>query len=1061
MVFSLGIDTGSVSAKWVLTGQREEIEKLVNKNGDLFAGVDRFGPDLEKSIAVSRYTRIQGDPLETVTASLSGLFNVISPARIGSAAVTGASAALISEALGIPVENEFRAAAEAVSFLYPGVVNIFEMGGENSKYIRITGENATAGITEYETNGDCAAGTGSFIDQQALRLRYAVEDVGDLVASTKRSPKIAGRCSVFAKSDMVHAQQKGYRPEEILRGLCEAVARNFKSNITRGKKIEGRTAFIGGVALNGGVAEAVRNVFGLDREEFIVPGQCAYTGAIGAAILASRVKGEKFDGAALAEKIRGNSRPARSSFPSWKRLSRENVSFLRDRIDSFSIDEADIPVDAWLGLDIGSVSTNLALIARDGSVIDEVYLRTNARPIEVVGEGLRILSERTGEKIRIRGAGATGSGRELIGELVGADTINDEITAHKTGASFIGEKLLGRKVDTIFEIGGQDSKYISIDDGIVVDFAMNEACAAGTGSFLEEQAAKLDIDIIDEFSCEAFASQAPLRLGERCTVYMERDLSSYQKAGAGKRDLIAGLACSVVQNYLNRVVRGRKIGDVVFFQGGTAYNDAVAAAFSQILDREIIVPPYNGVMGAIGVALLAKEKTMALGTASSFRGMDISKVEYNIREFSCNGCTNFCDIQEFTVEGRKTYWGDKCGEKFHKRVKGESVPVIGDLMKEYISLLERDTIELVEEKIGKKIDTNPPGSKGKITAGIPSAMFYYDTFPFWSTFLRATGLEVVTTPETNRETVNRGIEGSVAEPCAPVQVAHGHVAMLLEEEIDLIFIPNIIDTETDNDAAGSYVCPWGQTLPFVIRSMPALEGRQDMLASPIVHFREGEKFVEKELWRFARQFGGSRKRNRLAVRAAYTAQKLFVDAIKEAGRKALRQLEEKNEPGIILAGRPYNLMDREINIDVPGKLRDYYGVNVIPLFFLPLDGIDISEEGSNMFWNYGRKILQAAKFASEKENLHLIYMTNFKCGPDSYIKHFCGRASSRPWLALQFDAHGNDAGMMTRCEAYLDSKGVLRWWKKEAGPSKAGRSSYPECLREDPKLSRQRFGTSG
>ena len=317
------------------------------------------------------------------------------------------------------------------------------------------------------------------------------------------------------------------------------------------------------------------------------------------------------------------------------------------------------------------------------------------------------------------------------------------------------------------------------------------------------------------------------------------------------------------------------------------------------------------------------------------------------------------------------------------------------------------------------------------------------------------------TPETNRKIVNRGIELSVAEPCAPVQAAHGHVAMLLEKDPDLIFIPNIIDAEADPGSPGSYICPWGQTLPFVIRSMPALEGREDLVVSPAVHFREGERFVEKELWRFSKRFGRSRKRSRLAVKAAYAAQRLFQREIRASGEMALARLYETDEPGIILAGRPYNLIDRELNMDVPGKLRDYYGANVIPIFFLPLDNVDISSEGSNMFWNYGRKILQAAKFASERENLHLIYITNFKCGPDSYIKHFCDRASSRPWLALQFDAHGNDAGIMTRCEAYLDSKGVLRWWKKKGGPSKAGHSTYQECPREEPKPLQQHFGTSG
>lgn len=1066
MGIALGIDVGTVSAKWAMLGPKERLEQLYHSADGLVSGLVSFRPDARKAIIVSKYVRVQGNPLDAVRTCLKELFEYIEPGELDSVVITGATAKLVSEAFGARVENEFKAVATGIGKLYPDVINIFEMGGENSKYIRIVNENGTTGITEYETNGDCAAGTGSFMDQQACRLCYGIEEVGDVVSSVRRFPKIAGRCSVFAKSDMVHAQQKGYMPDEVLRGLCEAVARNFKSNITKGKRITGRTAFIGGVALNSGVADSVRKVFGFEKDEFFVPDECVYIGAIGSAIVASK-DGIGFNPRQFAEKIKRKNMDICGSFPSWQPLSKDNVNFLRDRINNFSFDDidscgaADLPVDVYLGLDVGSVSTNLALVGQDGSVIEEVYLRTQARPIEVVSEGLRILNERTRGRVRIRGVGTTGSGRELIGELVGADTINDEITAHKTGASFIGENLLGRKVDTIFEIGGQDSKYIYIDDGVVIDFAMNEACAAGTGSFLEEQAAKLDIDIIGEFSRMAFSSRSPVRLGERCTVYMEQDISSCQKMGARKNDLVAGLAYSVVQNYLNRVVRGRKIGDVIFFQGGTAYNDSVAAAFSGILGREIIVPPYNGVIGAIGVALLAREKITALGKSTSFRGFDISRIEYDIREFTCKGCANYCDIQEFTVAGRKTYWGDKCGEKFRKRTRVPTKPVIPDLMKEYMKLLKRDPLPLVEEKLGGRVDISVPKGRRKVTAGIPAAMFYYDTFPFWNMYLRALGMDVVTSAETNRKTVHRGIEESVAEPCSPVQVAHGHVLQLLEEEVDLVFVPNTIDVETDAPETGSYICPWGQTLPFVIRSMPALEGREDMISCPLVHFREGERFVEKELRRFAKKYGIGRRRNRSAVRAAYSAQSLFRESILAAGTKALWKLEEKHEHGIIMAGRPYNVMDREINMDVPGKLRDYYGVNVIPIFFLPLDGINTEEEGSNMFWNYGRRILQAAKYTSDRENLHLIYITNFKCGPDSYIKHFCDRASARPWLALQFDAHGNDAGIMTRCEAYLDSKGVLRWWKKEAGPSKEGRSIYRGCLPEEPKLLRQRSGTLG
>ncbi len=313
-------------------------------------------------------------------------------------------------------------------------------------------------------------------------------------------------------------------------------------------------------------------------------------------------------------------------------------------------------------------------------MVKEIYVKTDGRPVEVVNKGLADIWNEMGPRLNILGVATTGSGRELIGELIGADTVNDEITAHKTGATFIGRKLIDRVPDTIFEIGGQDSKFISLQDGVVVDFAMNEACAAGTGSFLEEQAEKLGINIIGEFAELALSSEAPVRLGERCTVFMERDVNSYLQRGADKKDLVAGLAYSIAYNYLNRLVGRRHIGDTIYFQGGTAYNDSVAAAFSMILDKDIIVPPYNGVVGAIGAALLAREKMSATSAPSRFRGWDLEKVDYTMREFTCKGCSNECDIRQFTIGDEKTYWGDKCSDRYRKRAKVDREPIIRDLV---------------------------------------------------------------------------------------------------------------------------------------------------------------------------------------------------------------------------------------------------------------------------------------------------------------------------------------------------------------------------------------------
>ena len=316
-----------------------------------------------------------------------------------------------------------------------------------------------------------------------------------------------------------------------------------------------------------------------------------------------------------------------------------------------------------------------------GEVVKEIYVKTDGRPVEVVNKGLADIWNEMGPRLDILGVATTGSGRELIGELIGADTVNDEITAHKTGATFIGRKLIDRVPDTIFEIGGQDSKFISLQDGVVVDFAMNEACAAGTGSFLEEQAEKLGINIIGEFAELALSSEAPVRLGERCTVFMERDVNSYLQRGADKKDLVAGLAYSIAYNYLNRLVgrtphrrhhllpgrhRLQRLGGGrLQHDPGQGHHRAAAQRGGRRHRRGAAGPREDG-----GHA--ARPPASAAGTWS--------KVDYTIREFTCKGCTNECDIRQFTIGDEKTYWGDKCSDRYRKRAKVDKEPVIRDLV---------------------------------------------------------------------------------------------------------------------------------------------------------------------------------------------------------------------------------------------------------------------------------------------------------------------------------------------------------------------------------------------
>ncbi len=1019
MSFGVGIDIGSVSLKiaaWAGDAEgRKNIEALVR---ECFFRVIR---EKDGSLtAVSPYYRINGQPVKAAADQLKKIKDVLGDIRSSNVIFTGSGGRLVATLLGASYMNEFKSVARAVAKLEDGVRTVFEMGGENAKYVLLS---EAGEIEDYETNGDCAAGTGSFLDQQASRLKYKVEDIGKVVLKADKKAHVAGRCSVFAKSDMIHAQQKGYQPNEILKGLCEAVARNFKSSIVKGKPVVPPVAFVGGLAMNEGVILALRDVMGLEEKDLIVPEYHAWASAVGCAFVAASDSVKDTDNILNIEKLDSLKVSGEGVFPSSRPLSMDNVELLRDRVDCRSkAVKPGVKVDAFLGIDIGSVSTNLVVIDTDGEVIHEIYLRTRGRPIEAVDEGLQELKERFGDNINILGVGTTGSGRELIGQLVGADTINDEITAHKTGADFISSRILGEKVDTIFEIGGQDSKFIRLQDGIVVDFTMNEACAAGTGSFLEEQAEKLGVSIKGEFANLALSSEAPIRLGERCTVFMEQDVVSYQHKGAAKEDLIAGLAYSVVLNYLNRVVRGRPLGNVIFFQGGTAYNDAVAAAFASVLGKRIIVPPHNGVMGAIGEALLAREKYLAEKYTTKFRGFDIKKVPYRIREFTCHACPNKCDIQEFTVENVRTYWGDKCSEKYRTAVRVEREPVIPDL------IAYRDKLLWEMPKVNSK--------RRGIRIGIPRHMYFYERFPFWSTYFAELGFDVVVSDPTNKDIVKEGLEAVVAQPCFPIEVAHGHAADLLKKGVDYILVPNQINAETNDHKVNSHVCPWGQTLPFVMRRSPRFAGHEDLFLIPVVEFRRTREEVASQLYNTVKKFGISKKENYAACVTAFEKQDEFKSRLLKKGAEALRQLRLTGEPGIVLVGRPYNLYDRTINLNIPAKLRKQYGANVIPMDFLPLDEMPINDVNDNMYWNYGRKILQAAKITAGSPNLHLIYFTNFKCGPDSYIKQFAVDAAGKPFLTLQFDGHGNDAGMMTRVEAYLDSKGVLRWWSKKSKEEK-------------------------
>ncbi|MFZ5943451.1 MAG: acyl-CoA dehydratase activase [Bacillota bacterium] len=310
----------------------------------------------------------------------------------------------------------------------------------------------------------------------------------------------------------------------------------------------------------------------------------------------------------------------------------------------------------YLGIDVGSVSTNFVLIDKDHQVAKALYLRTQGRPMETIKKGMVELYSQLPAKTQICGVGTTGSGRQLAALIVGADVVKNEITAHAVAAA---DQVEG--VHTVLEIGGQDSKIIILEDGIVSDFAMNTVCAAGTGSFLDQQAARLGLSI-EEFATLALENKNPVRIAGRCSVFAESDMIHKQQLGHSLPDIIAGLCQALVRNYLNNVGKGKEIKPPIIFQGGVAANPGIRIAFEKALNTKVIIPKYFNVMGALGSAILAKE-SVAKSQNSKFYGFNLIEEDYSTSSFECKGCPNNCEVIELNVNGSlRARWGDKCNK---------------------------------------------------------------------------------------------------------------------------------------------------------------------------------------------------------------------------------------------------------------------------------------------------------------------------------------------------------------------------------------------------------------
>jgi predicted CoA-substrate-specific enzyme activase len=988
--YYVGIDAGSVSLNCVVVNQKKVI------------------------VYESPYKRHLGKVEEEVLELFEDLYQRFGQEKIKAVAFTGNHGQKISQKVG--GFYEFETISEVLGSLSvrPDAKSIISMGGQDIALFQVSHDGVSWELEYFNTNGPCASGTGSFIDQQAQRLATAIysEEVdisqdqtdrilGDFIKLGLKSEKpanVACRCTVFTKSDMIHLQNKGEKLEDIIYGLHLGNARNYMSTIVCNRVLENPILFIGGLSMNELQVRAFKDYF----PELIVPEHNASVGALGVALHALDQGLENNLHLEASELIMGEET---LEFPVAPKLELKETYFPEDNeVEKRSFPEKE---RVYLGIDVGSTTTKYALMDENREIIHKSYVHTQGKPIEVTQGLLRIIQDEMGDKVEIIGTATTGSGRNVVGDFLNADLIIDEITAHARGAVEIDPGI-----DTIFEIGGQDSKYIYIQNAYPLDFDMNKVCAAGTGSFLHELANKYGINIVGEFQDIALSSETPVKLAERCTVFMESDLVSYLQKGLPRDDLIAGLCYAIVYNYLNRVVGKRKTGQKVMFLGGPSLNKAVVAAFENVLGRGLVVPKHREVLGAFGAAISLQEKMAVENlTTSTFRGLKSAiNDQMGYKEKVCradDSCHNQCKLKIYDFDGRKSIWGGECGRYDLIRGKGSK--------KENFFLLREKIWQSHMAGVYEELRGEPMVEvDGRPTMGMQRSLYSLQTGVLWAHFFDRLGYRVVFTPPTNSQISSEGIEAMTSETCYPVKVSHGHVKALVGKT-RYLFLPSIVNMPTPKESERGFYCPLVSSNQYMVRV--ALDLDKASILSPIIHLKYDTSTLAVELSeQLSKKLGKSRSEIEKALEYGLERQNVFVDEMYAVGREIIATHPEYM-PLVLVTGRPYNLYDERLNLRL-GQNMAKIGVNAVPMDFIDVSGVDLSDFPA-MYWGLGAQILRTARFIVDRPNYFGLHITNFSCGADSFIEHFYKHImGDKPYLILELDEHSAVAGVMTRLEAY-------------------------------------------
>ena len=869
--------------------------------------------------------------------------------------ITGSAGLGVAKAAGLDFVQEVYATAAAVNTYIPDTDAVIELGGEDAKIIFF------GGALEERMNGSCAGGTGAFIDQMATLMNVTVNELDELSLKHEKIYPIASRCGVFAKSDIQPILNQGGRKEDVAASIFQAVVDQTVAGLTQGRELKGKIVFLGGpLHFLMGLRQRFVETLGLDEEHAIFPQDGDCFAAMGAALCSADYEARPFEELLrLLEESRGATSTVDTMPPLFE--SQEEYDAFTARHNASTPPQLDIAAytgDAYLGIDAGSTTTKMVLIAPDGGLLYTYYHSNLGNPVAIVLEQLREIYKLCGDRITIKGSAVTGYGEDLIKNAFSCDLGLVETVAHYRAAAHFNPD-----VDFIIDIGGQDMKCFKIRNGAVDSIMLNEACSSGCGSFIETFAKALGYNIAD-FSKLGLFSPRPVNLGSRCTVFMNSSVKQAQKDGASVEDISAGLSISIVKNAVYKVIRAANADDLgqhIVVQGGTFYNDAVLRAFEQELGREVTRPTIAGIMGAFGAALAARN--LGLERSTLLGPKELESFSHTARPVTCNLCTNHCALTVNTFDGgRRFISGNRCS-----RPLGKEKVELPDLY--------RYKYQKLRALEGKGCGD---GSRGRV--GIPFGLNMYENLPFWFELFTRLNFEVVLSPESSRKLYIKGQRTIPSDTvCYPAKLLHGHVEALVEAGVDAIFYPCMPYNFDEKTSDNFYNCPVVAYYPELLAAnVPDL--KKTRFLNPYTGLHRPRDYERIGSQWFADTFGVPRKEAVAAIRAAYEAYDAYKEDIRATGQAYIDQARKEGRSIIVLAGRPYHI-DPEIN----------HGINDLITSF----GFVLVSEDAVAFhegyaprkvlnqWTFQSRMYNAARYVCEQPDMQLIQLVSFGCGTDA------------------------------------------------------------------------------